>query len=113
MNENEIIDEVLDSLVKSFRSVNGKLPHYEESDAKYTTLLNTQTRISKLIVMCISLKRNPKLQLGGLYFIILILLSWMVLRILKIRYQFEFGRRSTIRDPLPTAESKSAQVFSD
>jgi len=33
--------------------------------------------------------------LGGLYFIILILISWTVLRILKIRYQYEFGRKST------------------
>lgn len=56
---------MLESLVQSYRVIKRKLPFYEESNSNFTTALNSQTKVARSILDCISLMRDPKLQLSS------------------------------------------------
>ncbi len=55
---------MLASLVKSYRSIEASLPSYQGT-GKFPTMINTQMKVAKSIYVCISLMRNPKLQISS------------------------------------------------
>lgn len=64
MNEREVLEELLASLIKSYNTIEKKLALYEEDDdAKYNRLLNNQMKVARSIQNCISLLRDPRRQI--------------------------------------------------
>ncbi len=63
MNDREILDQLLESLFRSYSAIAKKLPFYEESESKFTTILNSQTKVARAILDCLSLMGDPKRQL--------------------------------------------------
>lgn len=64
MKEKDILDEVLDSLLKNHRAIGKRLAFYEDKEGtEFATFLNTQTKIARSIYECISLMRDPKKQI--------------------------------------------------
>jgi hypothetical protein len=59
------LDEVLSSLLKRYRWLEGKASIYSDDEEKVQRLTNTQQRVAKSICDCVELMKNPRLNLSG------------------------------------------------